>query len=175
MSAVSVRLIDAGRAQDIRLPNEPFPLTGRMIPGYSGGRWRYDVERFDAGEMCFPDEAYDFDRMSKDSVFIGAYDGDRCIGLAVLRQGFFKYMYLLDLKVCRAYRGAGAGRLMIEKAKAVAAQAGHRGIYTQAQDNNLAACLFYIRCGFRIGGLDTEVYRGTAQEGKADILFYLDC
>lgn len=36
------------------------------------------------------------------------------------------------------------------------------------------ACLFYLRYGFHIGGLDTEVYRGTRQEGKADILFYID-
>ena len=40
------------------------------------------------------------------------------------------------------------------------------------QDNNLAACQFYIKSGFRIGGVDTEVYNGTSQEGKADIIFY---
>ena len=49
-----------------------------------------------------------------------------------------------------------------------------RGLYTQGQDNNLGACRFYLKAGFRIGGLDTEVYKGTNQEGKADILFYRD-
>ena len=38
-------------------------------------------------------------------------------------------------------------------------------------DNNLSACLFYIKTGFKIGGLDTNVYKGTKQEGKADIFF----
>ena len=47
-------------------------------------------------------------------------------------------------------------------------------MYTQGQDNNVGACLFYLHYGFHIGGLDMEVYRGTRQEGKADILFYLD-
>ena len=51
---------------------------------------------------------------------------------------------------------------------------GYRGIYTQGQDNNLGACLFYLKCGFAIGGLDTRVYTGTSQEGKRDIIFYLD-
>ena len=83
-------------------------------------------------------------------------------------------MYLYDLKVNREYRGRGVGRQLVEAAKAAAAEAGYRGIYTIGQDNNLAACLFYIRNGFRIGGLDTEVYKGTKQEGKADIIFYLD-
>ncbi|HNX16683.1 MAG TPA: GNAT family N-acetyltransferase, partial [Bacilli bacterium] len=47
--------------------------------------------------------------------------------------------------------------------------------YTIAQDNNLSACLFYLNNGFRIGGLDTEIYKGTPQEGKSDIFFYKDC
>ena len=64
---------------------------------------------------------------------------------------------------------------LIRKAKEVCKEHGYSGIYTQAQDNNLAACLFYIKTGFYIGGLDTNIYRGTAQEGKADIVFYLDC
>ena len=32
----------------------------------------------------------------------------------------------------------------------------------------------YLKCGFAIGGLDTRVYTGTSQEGKRDIIFYLD-
>ena len=74
----------------------------------------------------------------------------------------------------RAYRNRGVASLLIENAKKIASEKGYRGIYTQGQDNNLSACLFYIKCGFRIGGLDTEIYKGTRQEGKADILFYLD-
>ena len=50
-----------------------------------------------------------------------------------------------------------------------------KGIFTIGQDNNLSACLFYINQGFKIGGFDNNVYQGTPQEGKADIVFYLDC
>ena len=32
-------------------------------------------------------------------------DGDRCVGLAVLQPGLFKYMYLSDLKVSRDTAG----------------------------------------------------------------------
>ncbi len=124
--------------------------------------------------MCFPDENYDYDKMSKDSTFLGAYDDDRCVGLAIFKEGFFQYFYLYDLKVNRAYRGQGIATVLMEKAKKIALAKGYRGIYTQGQDNNLSACLFYLKSGFRIGGLDTEVYKGTNQEGKADILFYLD-
>lgn len=33
---------------------------------------------------------------------------------------------------------------------------------------------FYLKCGFEIGGLNTHVYRGTSQENKKDIFFYID-
>ena len=74
----------------------------------------------------------------------------------------------------REYRGKGAAAMLIEAAKRVALERGYKGIYTIGQDNNLGACLFYLKSGFRIGGLDTEVYKGTNQEGKKDIYFYLD-
>lgn len=32
----------------------------------------------------------------------------------------------------------------------------------------------FRKTGFHIGGLDTNVYKGTKQEGKADIIFYCD-
>lgn len=56
-------------------------------------------------EMCFPDENYDYDKLSENSIFVGAYDGNTCIGLAVLQHAMMKYIYLYDLKVNREYRG----------------------------------------------------------------------
>lgn len=173
---VEIRLIVKANKQDINIKNEPFSLFGRMIPSYINQRWEFTIEKSDMiSEMCFPDENYDFDEMSKESVFIGAYDEGKCIGLAIMQQALFRYMYLYDLKVNKEYRGCGVAKKLIEAAKTVAVDNGYRGIYTQGQDNNLAACLFYIKSGFHIGGLDTEVYKGTKQEGKADIIFYLDC
>lgn len=174
---MEAKIITKEHRQDIMLKNDPFPLCGRMIPSYVNQKWSYTVERFPAeqcSEMCFPDEDYDFDAMSRDTVFIGAYDGENCVGLVLLQKGFFQYMYIPDFKVSAAYRRQGVGRLLVQKAGEVSKEMGYRGLYLQGQDNNLDACLFYLRTGFRIGGLDTEVYLGTSQEGKSDILFYYD-
>ena len=148
-----------------------------MEPSYADGRWGYKETLYNEeniSEMCFPDEDYDYEAMKENSVFLGAYDGEKCVGLAILQEAFFKYMYLYDLKVSEACRGQGVGRALMEKAGEVCKERGYRGLYTQGQDNNLGACRFYLKAGFRIGGLDTEVYKGTNQEGKADILFYRD-
>lgn len=171
-----IKVIDARNKADINIPNEPFQIFGKIIPAYNGKVWSYEFYRFapeDVTEMCFPNENYDYDAMP-DSTFLGAYDGDKCIGLAILQPGFFKYMYLYDLKVNKAYRGRHIGRLLIQKSKEIAAKNGYCGLYTQGQDNNPGACLLYLHSGFYIGGLDTNVYRHTKQEGKSDILFYCE-
>ena len=174
---IEIKIIDKANERDINIKNESFKLWGRVCPSYADGVWSHRLVRFGDDEityMCFPDENYDYDEMSRDCVFIGAYDGERCIGLAIMQNAFFKFMYLYDLKVNANYRGKHIGRMLIDKAKKIAKERGYIGIYTIGQDNNASACLFYLGCGFRIGGLDTEVYRGTSQEGKYDILFYLD-
>lgn len=174
---IEVRVIGDARKADINIPNEPFALFGRMEVSRADGEWGHKevlFDREDVSEMCFPGENYDYDEMKGNSVFLGAYDEERCVGLAILQEAFFKYMYLYDLKVSASHRGQGVGRALMEKAGEICKERGYRGIYTQGQDNNLGACRFYLKAGFRIGGLDTEVYKGTGQEGKADILFYLD-
>lgn len=174
---ITVKIIDNTHKVVINIKNEPFPLFGRMIPSYCNEKWSYETELFaekDITEMCFPDENYDWDELSKNSIFIGAYDGNECIGLAILQQAMMKYMYLYDLKVNKAYRSRHIGKMLIEKSKDVAAEHGYRGLYTQGQSNNLGACLFYLNNGFVIGGLDTHVYTGTSLEGEWDILFYCD-
>ena len=173
---ITVRLVTKEHESDIRIPNESFSLFGRIIPSYENGRWDYQLVRFPpekVSEMCFPDEAYDLDSMPG-SVFLGAYDDETCIGLAVLQPGTFRYMHLYDLKIAKRYRRQNIGRMLIGKAKEVAAQHGYSGIYLECQDNNPGACLFYLNSGFYIGGLDTNVYRHTKQEGKADILLYCE-
>ncbi|MGN0971695.1 MAG: GNAT family N-acetyltransferase [Aristaeellaceae bacterium] len=175
---LGIRVIDAAHQQDINIPNEPFPLCGRMLPSYTDGKWGYSVVRFpedSAGEMCFPDENYDYAAMQGSSVFLGAYEGEKCVGLAILQDAWMRYMYLCDLKVSRDNRRRGVGAALMKKAREITLARGYRGLYTLAQDNNLTACLFYLSQGFFIGGLDTQVYKGTRQEGKSDIIFYLDC
>ena len=174
-SNIEIRIIDKEHSEDINIPNEPFELFGRMIPSYLNEKWSYTAEYFsDTKQMCFPNENYSYDAMSGDCVFIGAYDGEKCIGLAIMQKHYFKYMYLYDLKVNREYRGKDVASKLMEKARQTAYECGYNGIFTVGQDNNLRACLFYIKNGFKIGGLNTKVYQGTPQEDKKDIYFYLD-
>ena len=177
---IEIRKIDAAHCADANIPNEPFELTGRMVPALNGGVWSYTIEPFDAPlQDRFPDFPYDAGAETGGgengrTVFFGAYDGDVCVGLAVLREAMFRYLYLDDLKVSQAYRGKGIGGRLVEACMNEALRRGRQGVYTVAQDNNLLACLFYLRHGFEIGGFNDRDYRGTVQENKADLYFYRD-
>lgn len=176
---IDIRRITAENAHDLKLKNDPFSMPGRMIPRLEEGVWSYQIEEFSQPEtMVFPEENYDIETLTQEgAVALGAYVDGICAGLVILKPGFFKYMHIYDLKVSSSYRGKGVGRALIQEALKQARQQGYTGLYLQAQDNNLNACLFYLRTGFVIGGFDNRVYTGTSQEGKADILFYsrTDC
>ena len=173
MDEITIRKIGAENLADAQLKNETFSVWGRMVPALRNGIWSYTAETFAAAEeMTFPDENYDVS--ANDGIFMGAYRGEQCIGLAVLRKAMFRYLYLDDLKVCADFRRQGVGAKLIGAAMKEAEDLGLQGVYTIAQDNNLSACLFYLKCGFAIGGFDNRAYRGTPQENKADIYFYKD-
>ena len=173
---IEIKKIDQKHKADINLKNQPFELYGKVEPSFEDGKWSYTVNKYEPDkvtQMCFPDENYDYDAM-KDSIFLGAYEDEKCIGLAILDPGFFKYMYLNDLKVSSMYRGKNVGKMLMDAAKDIAAGQGYAGIYTICQDNNPGAYMFYMHCGFYIGGIDTNVYRHTSQEEKTDIILYCE-
>ena len=172
---MEIRKITAENRDALRLKNEPFPLIGRLIPSYTEETWSWREELWpEAGEMCFPDEPYDFDAMAAEYTVFGAFEGEECIGLVLLKSAWMKYMYVEDLKVNRARRCRGVGKALMDAAMAEAVGQGYRGLYLVAQDNNLVACRFYLGLGYRIGGFDNQTYRGTSQDGTGDLYFYRD-
>jgi len=171
---MEIREITKENAADLNIPNEPFEMPGRCIPSLQDGVWTYRVESFpEVQTMCFPDENYDFDEISGKGIIFGAYEDGKCIGVAIYQDHWLKYMYLYDLKVNASERGKGVGKALIAAGLEAAKKRGYAGLYLQAQDNNLNACLFYLKNGFRIGGFNNRVYDETSQKGKADIFFYL--
>ena len=148
-NAITIRRVGADRAGDIRLPNEPFPLRGRLRVRYADGVFSWAAETWPEDRVTyqtFPEEDYE--------------------------KPWNRWLYLSDLKVCREVRRMGAARRLLEEGMAIAREEGYQGVSTIFQDNNLNAALFYLRTGFQIGGLDTRAYDGTKQAGKSDILLY---
>lgn len=160
---------------DLRLPNEAFDIFGRLNVSRINNEWLYETEKFAQVEaMKFPDENYQFEDIQENGFAIGAYQDNKCVGLAIYEYNWNKYLYLQDLKVNRQFRKMGIAGALIKEGQKTAKDLDYKGLYTIAQDNNLAACQFYLKEGFEIGGLNTHDYQHTQQEDKADIYFYLN-
>ena len=172
---ILIKEITSEMKADLQLKNEPFEIRVRMIVTRTSDEWQHEVALFEEKKpMTFPDDGYDFDAVVADGFALGAYDSEQCVGLAVMKNDWFKYMYLTDLKVNQMYRKQGVAYQLVEAALYMAREWGYGGIFTIGQDNNVNACEFYLRSGFEIGGYNTRGYKHTAQEDKADIYFYLD-
>lgn len=172
---ITYRKITKETEKDLQIPNEPFDIFGRLIVKRSADEWSYETEMFEKVEtMRFPDENYTFEAIDGKGFAVGAYDGDKCVGLAIFEHNWNKYLYLMDLKVSGDYRKKGIAGQLLKAGQELAKELDYRGIYTVGQDNNLAACKFYLKSGFVIGGFNTMDYRHTSQQDKADVYFYLD-
>lgn len=172
---ITYKIISKEEEEDLLLPNEPFQIFGQLIVTRSENEWAYKIKTFEhTDSMVFPDENYSFETVNKNGFAIGAYTGEKCVGLAIFEYNWNKTLYLMDLKVTKDYRRKGIARELIRVGNDRAKQLEYEGIYTVAQDNNLAACQFYLRNGFTIGGFNTLDYRHTSQKDKADVYFYQD-
>lgn len=63
-----------------------------------------------------------------------------------------------DFAVDRAYRRQGLGRQLMDEAVCWAWDQGLRVVRLETQANNIPACRFYERYGFRLGGFDRHLY-----------------
>lgn len=69
-------------------------------------------------------------------------------------------------------RGRGYGRKLMDEAVGWARQLGVAGVRLESQSNNVAACYFYKRYGFRFGGYDEYLYRGIPRSKDETAFFW---
>lgn len=75
---------------------------------------------------------------------------------------------VLDVSI----RGHGYGKMLLDEVLKWARQLGVAGIRLESQSNNVAACRFYKRYGFKFGGYDEYLYRGIPQNKQETALFW---
>ncbi|OFI47039.1 hypothetical protein BG262_01530 [Floricoccus penangensis] len=172
---IKIIRINNENKESLQLPNEDFHIFGKLIPTFKDETWSYQEEIFEKSwSMKFPDENYSLENIDNRGFALAAFDGEKCIGFAIFEDTWNKFMYLMDLKVNKEYRKQGIASLLLTSAVGEIKNRGYKGINTIGQDNNLAACRFYLNNGFKIGGIDNMNYKFTQQEGKTDIYFYLE-
>jgi len=147
---------------DINKANEPFEIIGRVKPSFVDGEWSYTEELYEHSyEKSYPNDEQDYsvyiDNVDK-AIFL-VYSDTGCIGQIVLRKDWNRYAFIEDICVAKNCRGQGVGLALVQKAIEWAKELQLKGLALETQDNNLVACRFYEKCGFKIGAVNTMLYK----------------
>jgi ribosomal protein S18 acetylase RimI-like enzyme len=77
-----------------------------------------------------------------------------------------------DIAVDIDWRGTGAAQRLVQQAVTWAKERDLPGIRLETQTNNVAACRFYMRHGFALGGYDHHLYKGLSPGTRETALFF---
>lgn len=78
-------------------------------------------------------------------------------------------VYVEKLHVSNLSRNRGIGRELMRAVENAAIMQGAEKITLETQNTNPAAVSFYLKCGFRITGLDTALYSGDECRGETAV------
>jgi ribosomal protein S18 acetylase RimI-like enzyme len=159
---ITIREMDENSVEYVKKGGSSFEVKSKLILHAKEGSISYTI----AGVTPYTKQygAEEFDVRSylgnPDTVIFLAFAGNEPIGQIRLRKYWNAYAYIDDIVVDPEYRGEGIGRALMLRALEWARSKGFPGMMLETQDNNVAACRLYERCGFTLCGFDTHLYKG---------------
>ena len=120
-----------------------------------------------SAEYDFPDSLYQ--EHWADAEAYGIFDGDKLIGaVEVCHEGWSNRLAVTELWVEEHHRKKGVGKALMDKAKELCHERGHRAIILETQSCNTNAIGFYRHEGFGLIGFDSCCYTN-ADIGRKEV------
>ncbi|QGZ43059.1 GNAT family N-acetyltransferase [Pseudoduganella flava] len=135
--------------------------VARATPLAAPYRKRYDVDFDEIGSTL--DDA--------DCAVFVAQAAGHAVGYLIVGRCWSGYAIVEDFAVDAAHRGLGLARQLMDAAVGWAQAHGMPGLRLETQSNNVAACRFYRRYGFTLGGHDHHLYRAL-HPGTREVALY---
>lgn len=97
-------------------------------------------------------------------------------GYILLSRAWNNCAQIDDFAIARAYRRKGLANALMNEGVIWSKEQDLPSIRLETQSNNIPACRFYEKYGFRLGGFDRYLYSSMAGQGKPEIalFWYLD-
>lgn len=169
--SITIQPIDVGRLADAGTIDGSFTIDEKLVLSAEDDQPRFAavplpprIKRYDPTDYA----AY-VGRRGK-AAFL-AYAGGRPAGLVALSQSWNGFATVDEIIVDAAARKAGIGPALIGAAIGWAKARRLPGIMLETQNTNVAACRFYQRCGFALGGWDRFLYQAI-DPGTDEIALY---
>jgi ribosomal protein S18 acetylase RimI-like enzyme len=137
-----------------------FWVDSRLVLSAEDGRVQYTVVSTPPYEKRYPVEPIDYAAYvgQPDKAVFLAYVNGQVAGQIRLCRWWNGFGYVDDIVVDRTVRRHGVGAALMEQAKQWGLDKGLPGLRLETQDNNVAACRLYARCGFELAGFDRRLY-----------------
>ena len=146
---------------DVNKPNESFTIFGKIVPEYKKNNWMFtEVLLEHPYEYKYSNDEEDYSEYigRNDKNIYLYYDNNICIGQIIVIKNWNKYTKIHDICVAKDFRNKGVGQILMNQAIKWTIDKKLKGLMLETQDVNLAACRFYRKFGFILGGVDTMLY-----------------
>ncbi len=170
---ITIREMDESSSQSIKKYGSSFEVTSKLVLHAENGKIRYTVVHVPPYTKQYGAERVDPDTYiaSSDRIVFLAYVDDKLAGQIRVYKNWNAFAYIDDIAVESDYRGQGIARALMERATEWAKSKGFPGMMLETQNNNVAACRLYERCGFELRGFDTHLYKAL-EPGTDEIALY---
>jgi ribosomal protein S18 acetylase RimI-like enzyme len=169
-----IREIDRHNVEDFGRCDSSFTVNCKLILNAANGKITYTIVDIPPYTRQYSPEEFDsgFYQDHPDRAIFFAYMDEELAGEIRLRKNWNDYAYIDSIVVDSKYRKLGVGNALMKQAIDWAKLRNFPGVMLETQDNNVAACKFYERCGFKLHGFDTHLYKGPNPETDEIALYW---
>lgn len=160
---ITIHEIDKTNVQHFGQCDSSFTANSKLILNAEDGKIGYSV----VDVPPYTKQYYDTDQVdlsdyisNPNKIIFLAYMNAELAGQIRVVKYWNGYAYIDNFAVDTKHRRQGVGRKLVEQAIEWAKSKGLPGLMLETQNNNVAACKLYERCGFELRGFDTNLYKG---------------
>ena len=172
--SITIQEFSAQNRHDINRCNGAFVVDSKLVMQVENGVPSYTLVRVPPYQKHYAQSEITFESYASQrekGVYFAYVDGVLA-GQIILSSNWNGYAYVDDIAVDASFRKQGIGRALIQQAITWAKAKQLPGIMLETQNVNVAACLFYQRCGFELGGFDRYLYRAVDPQTTEVALFW---
>lgn len=150
-----------------------FLVTREAAPPYEGD-WLAHARPVEPYPKNYGFEPQEFESVmqAEDKALFVVLGDEIPVGYVALSVGWNRFAVIDDIAVDAEWRGTGAAQRLMLQAIHWAREMALPGIRLETQTNNVAACRFYLRQGFILGGYDRHLYEGLTPGSRETALFF---
>lgn len=168
-----IRIVKASvvRAHEPDRRESHLLVESELILNLRGGTLGYEVVAVEPYKKTYPQRESEDESKGAGVSFL-AHSGSQIVGRIDLSRSWNDFAYVNHILVEPAFRRAGVGTALMRQAIEWSQAERLAGVMLETQNNNVAACKLYERCGFRLSGFDRDLYRGRDPDTREVALFW---